>query len=104
MVVDTINSFLRLGCILLLTLYDGPYALRLYAVIFSLTTINTFVVYHLYAHKAWHTTVRLRFVKGWQQYKEVLVFNNWNMLATIAYMARTSGADLLINAFFNTLI
>ena len=104
MVVDTVNSFLRLGCILLLTLYEGPYALRLYAVIFSLTTINTFIVYHLYAHKAWHTTVRLRFVRGWQQYKEVLVFNNWNMLATIAYMARTSGADLLINAFFNTAV
>ena len=102
--LDIANSFVRLGCILLLALYDGPYALRLYAVIYSLTTVNTFAVYHLYAHKQWRDTVRLRYVSGWQRYREVLVFNNWNMLATMAYMARTSGADLLINAFFNTAV
>ena len=45
--LDIANSFVRLGCILLLALYDGPYALRLYAVIYSLTTVNTFAVYHL---------------------------------------------------------
>ena len=100
--LDIANSFVRLGCILLLSFYDGPYALRLYAVIYGLTTINTFAVYHLYAHKYWHETIRLQYVRGWHRYREVLVFNNWNMLATMAYVARTSGTDLLINAFFGT--
>ena len=43
--VDIFNSFIRLGCILMLSLYEGDRALYLYSVIFSLTTILSFVIY-----------------------------------------------------------
>ena len=46
MVVDIVNSFVRLGCILLLTLYDGSEALRLYSLVFSLTSLNTLGIYY----------------------------------------------------------
>lgn len=103
-VLDITNVFLRLGCILLLTLYHGPYALRLYSVIFALTIANTFVVYHVVAARQWPDIVRLRWVKDWARYREVLTFGGWNMLATLAYMARTSGSDLLLNHFFGTAV
>ena len=101
-VLDIVNSLVRLGCILLLTLYHGSYALRLYSLIFSFTTVNTFVVYHYVAHRDWAYIIRYRFVKGWHRYKEVLNFGGWNLLATLSYMARSSGSDLVLNSFFGT--
>ena len=99
--VDTSNSLLRLACVVGLTLLPEA-GLRLYSLIFALTTATTFVAYHYKAFIDWRDTIRLRFVRGWGRYREVLVFNNWNLLATMAYMANSSGVDLLINAFFGT--
>ena len=101
-IFDIVNNLIRLGCILLLTIYEGEYALRIYSVIFSLTMVNTFVTYHLVAYYKWRETVRFKLVRGWRNYKEVLVFGNWSLLATASYMARSSGSDLLINSFFGT--
>ena len=103
-VLDIANSFVRLGCILLLSLYHGDYALRLYSIIFCLTTANSFVVFHWLAWRQWEGTVKFRLVRGWKNYKEVLVFGNWNMLSTVSYMARSSGSDLLLNSFFGTAV
>ena len=102
MVVDVVNSFVRLGCILLLTLYDGSEALRLYSLIFSLTSLNTLGIYYFLGRRRWPEIIRLRLVRGWARYREVLVFNNWNLLATLSYMARSSGSDIMLNAFFGT--
>lgn len=100
---DIINAFIRFGCILLLQ-YTGDYALRWYCIIMSLTTVNTFVVYHWIAARDWGYIIKFKLVRGWQHYKEVLVFSNWNLLATVAMMIRTSGCDLIINAFFGTAV
>lgn len=103
-VFDIVNSFIRLGLILLLTLYHGDYALRIYSVIFAFTTANAFVVFHYIGHHDWPEIVRRRLVRGWKRYKEVLVFNNWNLLATASIIARSSGSDLLLNTFFGTAV
>lgn len=100
--LDIVNSFVRLACVVMLTFYHGPYALRLYSIIFSLTTVNLFVVYHVVAHRRWPSVVRFRLVRGWLRYREVLSFGCWNVLATLAYTARSSGSDLLLNSFFGT--
>lgn len=101
-VVEIFNIFVRLGCILLLSLYHGMYALRLYSIIFSLTIVNSFVIYHWVAHHNWPEIVRGRLIKQWARYREVLNFGGWNVLATLAYTARSSGSDLLLNSFFGT--
>lgn len=101
-VMDIVNSLVRLGCILMLSLYHGDNALRVYSIIFSLTTANTFVVYHWVAYRNWAHIIKYRFVGGWQRYREVLSFGGWNVLATMAYMVRSSGSDLLLNSFFGT--
>lgn len=64
--------------------------------------MNTFVVYHYVAHRRWPAIIRRRFVRGWPRYREVLGFGGWNVLATLAYMVRSSGSDLLLNSFFGT--
>lgn len=101
-VMDIVNSLVRLGCILMLSLYHGDNALRVYSIIFSLTTANTFVVYHWVAYRNWAHIIKYRLVGGWQRYREVLSFGGWNVLATMAYMVRSSGSDLLLNSFFGT--
>ena len=99
--VDIANSLLRLLCVLGLTLLPSA-GLRLYSLIFALTTVITFIAYHYMAFLGWRDIIRPRLVTGWRRYREVLVFNNWNLLATMAYMANSSGVDLLLNAFFGT--
>lgn len=100
-ILDIVNSLVRLGAILLLSLAPSG-GLRWYSIIFSLTTLTTFVAYHWVAYIEWRNIIKWRWVKGWEHYKGVLAFNNWNMLATMSYMANSSGADLLLNAFFGT--
>lgn len=100
---DIINTFIRLGCIILLQYCDRS-ALRFYCIIMSLTTVNAFVVYHWIAARNWAYIIKLKFVRGWSYYKDVLVFGNWNLLMTMAIMARSTGCDLLINSFFGTAV
>lgn len=100
-IVDIANSLLRLSCVLALTLLPSA-GLKIYSLIFALTTASTFIAYHYMAFLHWRDTIRPRLVTGWQRYREVLVFNNWNLLATMAYMANNSGVDLLLNSFFGT--
>lgn len=99
---DIANSVIRLCAILALMHASSGNALRLYSLIVALTTLTNFVAYHVMAYVKWREIIRFRFIRQWNRYKEVLAFNNWNLLATMAYMANNSGADLLFNAFFGT--
>lgn len=107
-ILDIVNSIIRLCAILLLSFLSSsdmsfPFSLlKLYSLIMLFTTANTFVIFHWVAYKDWPEVIRLRFVKGWVKYREVLSFGGWNMLGTVAYMARSSGSDLILNSFFGT--
>lgn len=98
---DIINTLIRAAGVFLLQYYRGD-ALRFYTILMSLTTINTFVVFYWIAIREWSEIIRFKFVKGWQYYREVLSFGGWNLLSTLALMARSTGSDLIINHFFNT--
>lgn len=102
--LDIINTFLRLGCIILLQFYEGVYTLRWYSAIMCLTTANTFVVYHWLAARNWPEIIKLRIISGWNNYKDTLTFGNWNLLATASMMARSTGSDLILNSFFGTAV
>lgn len=67
-----------------------------------ITTANNFIIYHWFARKWWPEIMKLRVVKGWDNYKPVLSFGSWNLLTTISLMARNTGSDLIINLFFGT--
>lgn len=101
--LDIINTLVRLGCVILMQYYDGN-SLRLYTIIMSLTTVNTFVIYYLVAQRQWPEIIKIRFIRGWHHYKDVLSFGGWNLLSSISLMVRTTGCDLIINHFFNTAV
>lgn len=102
-IFDIVNTLLRFACVLVLLYLPGN-SLRYYAIIMSLTTINTFVVFHVYAAHKWPQIIKLHFVKGWKNYKPLLSFSGWNLLSTVSFMARSSGSDLLLNSFFGTAV
>lgn len=102
-IFDIGNTILRFIFVLML-LYIPGNSLRYYAIIMSLTTINTFFVFHIYAARKWPQIIKLRIIKGWYNYKPLLSFSGWNLLSTISFMARSSGSDLLLNSFFGTAV
>ncbi len=102
-IFDIINTFLRFLCVLALIYIPGN-SLRYYAIIMSLTTMNTFIVFHFYAARKWPEIIKLRFIRGWKNYKPMLSFSGWNLLSTVSFMARSSGSDLLLNSFFGTAV
>lgn len=100
---DIANTLFRFACVLALLYLPGN-SLRYYSIIMSLTTINTFLVFHVYAAHKWPHIIKLRFIKGWKNYKPLLSFSGWNLLSTVSFMARSSGSDLLLNSFFGTAV
>lgn len=101
-ILEIINVIIRLILVITLKFSDGN-NLKLYSIFIGFTTIDIFIFYIFYSHKKWEETVRWKFVREWQSYKSVLLFNNWNLLSTTSMMARSSGCDLLINYFFGTI-
>ena len=99
--LDIANTLIRLLCVIALQYYNGN-SLRFYTVIFCLTTVNSFVIFHWMAYRRWPEIIKLRFIRGWENYKPVLSFGSWNLLWTASMMARSSGSDLIINSFFGT--
>ena len=83
--------------------YEGN-RLRAFALIETLTTLTSFVIYHYYSYYHWPKVVKWRFVKGRQIYKEVLVYNSYILMETLAAMGRGQGSLLLINYFFGTVV
>lgn len=101
--VDIVNTLVKLGLVLLLFfLQDNPYSLRIYAVMMSAATWISFVAYRAMSRRRWPQIVRWKWVGCWQEYKEVLTFNNYNLLHSSSLIARSQGSNMLINAFFGT--
>lgn len=101
--ISIANTILRLFIVIFMQYYNGNH-LRYYAVAMSFTTINSFVLYHWVAKRDWPEYIKWNFVKGWKNYKELLVFSNYNILSTMSMLARRTGSDLLLNFFFGTAV
>lgn len=102
-IVDIINAFVKLGLVICL-LYVKDNGLRIYALMMSVMTLISFTVYHLLCWNKWREVVRWSFVKEWKSYRDVLHFNNWNLLHSTAVISRSQGSNMLINAFFGTTV
>jgi len=102
-VIDIVNTLVKLGLVVMLLYYRGN-ALRFYALIMSVTTLVSFVVYHYLCFRYWPSLVKWKLFKKYREYKELLVYNNYNLLAVIAMMGRSQGSNILINFFFGTVV
>jgi O-antigen/teichoic acid export membrane protein len=102
-VVDIVNALVKLGLVIGLLYWRGN-GLRLYAVLMSVTTWISFIVYHWLCRRRWPDIIRWKPVRERKAYREVLVFNNYNLLSSASMIARSQGSNMLINAFFGTTV
>jgi len=101
--IDIINSLVKLICVALLLCYGGN-RLMLYAIIMSLATLFSFIAYHYLDFRYWPELVRWKLYKNPKEYREVLVYNNYTLLSSLALMGRSQGSNMLINFFFGTVV
>lgn len=102
-IIDILNSLIKLGLIIMLLCYKGN-ALRMYAIIMSTYTFVSFVAYHYLCYRYWPELVRWKFVNKFREYKELLVYNNYILLSSVALIGRSQGSNLLVNFFFGTIV
>lgn len=103
-IINIAYAVLKLGLVCLLFLYHGDDVLKLYAIIMSVSTFLSFIIYHYLCYKYWPELVRWKFFKKFKHYKDILNYNNYNILASFAYVGRSQGSNILINYFFGTIV
>ena len=100
-VVEISVKVVQLILLFWLLTYEGS-RIRAFALIETLTTSTTFLVYHCYAYHRWSEVVKWKYIREWPIYKDVLVYSSYNLLETLAMLGRGQGSVLLINYFFGT--
>ena len=94
-VVEISVKVVQLTLLFWLLTYEGN-RLRVFALIETLTTLTSFVIYHYYAYRRWVEVVKWKFVRGWHIYKEVLIYSSYNLLQALAIMSKGQGSMILI--------
>lgn len=102
-VVEISVKVVQLLLLFWLLTYEGS-RIRAFALIETLTMLTSFVVYHYYCYRRWPEVVKWKFVQRWAVYKEMILFSYYNLLSSMAGMARGQGSLLLINYFFGTVV
>jgi len=101
--IEVLRSFLGL-IVALIIFYYGGNKLRLYAILISFINIVSPYIFFTYCNKYHKDLVRWAIQKDREKYKEMLSFSGWNMLGAAASVAKNSGAALVVNGFFGTVL
>ena len=100
--VDIVANLFRLAMVICLLFWKGN-RLYFYAVGMALMTFLTMLMYHVLCRRQWPETIRWRFYRGRETYREIIAFNNYTALSALAYIARGNGSKLIVNFFFGPL-
>lgn len=102
-VIDIVVTIVKLLVVLLLFVIDGN-VLRIYAIGMCVVTACSFALYHIIAYKNWPEIIKHKIYRDRKLYKEILSFNNYNLLSTGAVISRNQGSNVVINYFFGTYV
>jgi len=100
-IIDISLYLLKLALVLGMLLFKGN-LLRIYAVFMSVSTFLSFAIYHILCKRYWPDVVRWKPVRKASEYREVMSFGGYNILASISGVARSQGSPILVNYFFGT--
>lgn len=100
-IVDVCSSILKMiGAYSLLFWFDDK--LTTYAILLSFLSAYPTIAYAIYSYKKYSNETRIRVVREWIMYRDVLGFSVWVGYGAIAFVGKAQGAALIINKFFNT--
>jgi len=70
----------------------------------SITTFVSFVAYHWICKKRYNKESHWKTDNLRGGYKQIITFNNYNLLSAICLILRDQGSNILINFFFGTIV
>lgn len=99
--VEVISHILRtIIAILLVNHFSNK--LIIYAVSITILTVLPSIVNAIYCHIKYPELTRFKLVKDTYKYREVFSFAGWVSYGAFATVGKNQGAQILVNAFFNT--
>lgn len=101
--IDILNTFMKLGAVIGLMYYNGN-ALRFYAVSISVLTFISFLCYHYVCYRDYPDVIKKKWYNDKGLFKEILYYNNYMTLASVAYYSSRQGTNMIINFFFGTVV
>lgn len=100
--VEILNSFLKLGIVYLLVIFDFD-KLILYAVLVLCVTIIITTIYKVYCTKNYHES-HYKFEWNRKIIKPMLNFSGWDLFLNLSFTFKTQGVNMILNLFFGVII
>lgn len=100
--VEVLNAFMKLGMALALPLLSGN-RLIWYGFYYLLISIIVFLLYYIYCRKKF-PEIRMGADVPRSMFKEMFSFSAWGVFGSLAYSLRDQGVNLVLNAFFGTVV
>lgn len=101
--VGIIDVVLKLFIVLLLSRINYDHLIS-YAIAYSFISVIDFFLYFFYAKYHFKELSLSGINIDKKIFKQMISFSGWNILGAIAMMARTQGLNLILNAFFGTVV
>ncbi|EXZ90610.1 hypothetical protein F3B47_07225 [Bacteroides fragilis] len=102
-IIDLLSNFMKVPLVILLMCWSGN-KLLFYAIGVCFISLFSFLFYYSYCYRKFGDIVKWHLSREKYIYKEILVFNNYTSIGTIAYLSRTQGASVVINYFFGIIV
>ena len=101
-IVSVADALMKLAIVLILPHLAGD-SLITYGLLIMLISIFNFFLYWIYCYKKFeHLLFEKRFDKA--LFKSMMSFSGWNLFGSFAYILKGQGVNVLINAFFGTVV
>ncbi len=101
-IVSVLDAVIKLGIAIGLPYVVGD-KLTIYGLLIMLIQVGNVMLYYLYCKKNF-PFLRLKFDYDQQLMKSMLSFSGWNMFGSFAYAVKGQGVNVLLNAFFGTIV
>lgn len=101
-IVSILDVSIKLIVVILLPYLSGD-KLIIYGLLLSLVGLLNFILYYGYCKRNF-VHLKFRRIFDWGLFKTMFTFSGWNLFGTFAYMMKGQGINVLLNAFFGTVV
>lgn len=102
-IIEIIRSVLALLVAITVVYFIGN-RLRLYALLIAFVNIVPALLFFVYCKRKYKNIVKWNFQREKNKYREMIGYTGWLMFGTISWVGQRQGSDIIINAFFGTVL
>ena len=101
-IVSIFDVLIKLLIVIIIPHFLGD-RLIIYGLLLSTISFLNFILYYGYSRRNF-THLRFHKIFDKQLFKTMFAFSGWNIFGTFAYMMKGQGVNVLLNAFFGTIV